>query len=236
VVWGLSALTNEWGYVFAWGFLAMAAYDAITGRRVPWEYGLIGAGFCLVIALDTVLLHTVTGEWLTRINTSLSWYRNAAADGGYVHDASTGLLYLPGLFAGLRNSVTECGRFVNGNQYYGIYMWLLVIALPLCLAFRGPARPVAWFDAAMLMWIEFGSMSWNSYLPYHKEPRYFSIISVPAAVIITAAGARLWALRSRVIQAALVIAVAVVAVVTCRVVMARNTAHMFAIVTLYRRL
>jgi hypothetical protein len=222
VVWGLSALTKEWGYVFAWGFFAIAAYDAIAGRRVPWEYAMIGAGFCIVVAADAALLRFLTGEWLARVNTSLGWYRSAAAKGGFAHDASTGLLYLPGLFAGLRNSITDCGRFVNGYPYYGIYMWLLIFALPLCLAVRGPARPVAWFAAGILLWIEFGSMSWTVYLPYHKEPRYFAIISVPAAVIITAAGARLWGLRSRITQAALVTAAAIVTVVTCRVVMAEH--------------
>ncbi len=204
LVWGLSTLTKEWGFVFAWGFLGIALFDLVTQRRIPWEYAAVGAGFFAVLALDSVLLHAATGDWLARIKTSLGWYQHVANEGGYVSDRSKSLAYLPEILAGVRNVVTREGRFANGYPYYGIYMWLLLGALPLCLWLRGPARPVAWFVASMLLWIEFGSMSWTEYLPYHKEPRYFAIISVPTAIMIVAIGTRLWHSRARYLQPVLI--------------------------------
>lgn len=214
VAWGLSTLTKEWGFVFAWGFLAVALFDAFKHRRIPWAYAMIGVGFALVLAVDTVVLHAVTGEWLARVKTSLSWYQNVKSRGDGLDDRSKELIYLPSILLGLHNSATDYNRFVNGYPDYGIYMWLLLAALPLSLAWRGPARPVAWFVSGVLLWIEFGSMSWSEYLPYHKEPRYFAMISVPLAVIIATAGARLWAFRSRWLRAAVALAALAVAVVT----------------------
>jgi hypothetical protein len=221
-VWGCSTLTKEWGFVFAWGFLAVAIFDALDRRRVPWAYAVIGVGFFAVLALDSVFLHAVTGHWLERIKISLSWYQNVRALGEDLGDRSKDLSYLPSILVGLRNPVTEYNRFMNGYPYYGIYMWLLIGALPLGVWLRGSIRPVAWFVTAILLWIEFGSMSWTGYLPYHKEPRYLAIISVPLAVAIAATGASLWNRGSRLLQAALAALTLSVAVLTIGIVHDEN--------------
>ena len=187
LVWGLSCLTKEWGYVFAWGMAAILVTEIITTRKIPWEYTAIALGFFIILALDSLLLRLLTGDWLARVHTSISWYQNAADRGEYIADDSTRYRYLVDLFAGLKTSLTTSGQFTNRYPYYGPYMWLLLVALPFVLIVKGAARSAAIFILGILLWIEFGSMSWHHYLPYHKEPRYFSLISVPAAVVMAAA-------------------------------------------------
>lgn len=221
-VWGMSTLTKEWGFVFAWGFFAVALFDLVKNRRMPWAYATVGIGFALVLAIDTVVLHAATGEWMARVKTSLRWYQNVKSNGEALDDRSKELIYLPSILLGLHNTATDYNRFVNGYPDYGIYMWTLLIALPLSLCWRGPARPVAWFVAGVLLWIEFGSMSWSEYLPYHKEPRYFAMISVPLAAIVATAGARLWNSPSRRLRDATILAALGVAVVTTMIVRREN--------------
>jgi hypothetical protein len=210
IVWALSALTKEWGYVFAWGIFVVALADLVSKRRLPWEYTAVACGFGLMIFLDAALLRFLTGDWLARVHTSLSWYQNAGIRGEYLYDGSTHYRYLSDLFLGLHTELTAPGQarhyapyvwfgqqinqplLVNHYPYFGPYMWLLLIALPLTLFTRGPARTAAFFVMGILLWIEFGSMSWKTYLPFHKEPRYFTIISVPAALVIAAAAAKVF--------------------------------------------
>jgi 4-amino-4-deoxy-L-arabinose transferase-like glycosyltransferase len=210
VIWALSALTKEWGYVFAWGIFVVAMVDLISERRLPWEYAAVAVGFSLMVFLDAALLRFLTGDWLARVHTSLSWYQNAGVRGEYLYDGSTHYRYLSDLFLGLHTELTAPGQashyaphvwfgqpinqplLVNHYPYLGPYMWLLVIALPITLFARGPARPAACFVVGILLWVEFGSMSWKTYLPFHKEPRYFTIISVPAALVMAAAAAHVF--------------------------------------------
>jgi len=187
LVWGLSALTKEWGYVFAWGMFAILMTEIITTRKIPWEYAAIAGGFAFVLVLDSLLLRILTGDWLARIHTSIAWYQNAADRGEYIQDGSTRYRYLADLFLGLKTSLTTAGDYPNRYPYYGPYLWLLLLSLPFVLTLKGAARSAAVFTLGILLWVEFGSMSWHEYLPYHKEPRYFSLISVPAAVVMATA-------------------------------------------------
>lgn len=210
MIWAFSALTKEWGYVFAWGIFMLAITDLILKRRIPWEYASVAVGFFAIIFLDAAVLRYLTGDWLARAHTSLSWYQNAGARGEYVYDGSTHYRYMLDLFLGLHTELTAPGQaqhyatcnwfgqqisqplLVNHYPYFGPYMWLLLVALPTILFTRGPARPAACFVAGILLWVEFGSMSWQTYLPFHKEPRYFTIISVPAAIVMASCAAMIF--------------------------------------------
>jgi hypothetical protein len=218
IIWGLSVLTKEWGYLFAWGFFALALYDTFRSRRIPWSYITVLLGFIFVLCIDNYLLHLWTGDWFARVKTSLSWYRTVALEGGYINDLSTSYVYLPSLLAGIKNELTNAGRFVNGYPTLGIYMLPLFIALPWGIFGNREARPIAWFLVGMLLWIEFGSMSWTSYLPFHKEPRYFSIISVPFAVLVALFLSRVWVIRVLLAKVIVIISVLLIAIFSFRTV------------------
>lgn len=191
VAWGLSALTKEWGYVFAWGFFAVASVEWAGTRRVPWAYIAVAAGFVLMWLADAALLRYLTGDWLRRVHASMEWYQRAAAAGGYVDDPTVSYRYLPEFLLGLKTERTTVDGFSSNHYpYLGPYLWLLLASLAWVGWRKGPARLVTLFVAGVLLWTEFGSMSWREYLPYHKEPRYFSMISVPAAVLMAVAAAR----------------------------------------------
>lgn len=193
IAWGLAALTKEWGYIFAWGFFLVALYTWIHTRRVPWPYSAVALGFIITWAADAALLRQLTGDWLHRVQVSVGWYQRAADDGGYVGDPSVHYRYMLDLFLGLKTDLTRSDGFsANHYPYFGPYMWLLIAAYLIVGWRRGAARLVSLFVLGLLLWIEFGSMSWKEYLPYHKEPRYFSLISVPAAVLMAAAAARVF--------------------------------------------
>lgn len=197
LLWGLSALTKEWGYVFAWGIAGMALLETVSKRRVPWSFGLILAGFVFVLAADVSLLRWLTGDWLARFHASITYYERVAAAGEYQGDLSTSYQYLPHLLLGLRTAFTTAAPFANSYPYLGPYMLTAIVALLIVLTRRNPAWPVACFILGVLLWIEFGSMSWSIYRPYHKEPRYLSLLSVPIAVLIATAAAQTAALRQR---------------------------------------
>lgn len=59
-------------------------------------------------------------------------------------------------------------------------------------------------------------MSWRAYLPYHKEPRYFTFISVPAAVLMAVAAA--WIFRKETWRSVRIVVGAGVVVVLLAVV------------------
>jgi len=190
--WGLSALSKDWGLVFGWGFCAVGLADWWDRRRFPREYLITLAVFLAVMAADTTALRYATGEWFHRQKISANWYAAAAASGGYDHDDSLSWRYLPDIFLGRQTEITQSGPWANRYPYLGPYLWLFLIALPVALITRGTARIVAWFSVGVLLWVEFGSMQWNTYLPFHKEPRYFSMLSVPVAVIVAAGLARIF--------------------------------------------
>lgn len=198
VAWGLSALTKEWGYIFAWGFFAVALAEWIGMRRVPWAYVAVALGFALMWAADAALLRHLTGDWLRRVNASIEWYQRAADDGGYVGDPSVHHRYMVDLFFGLKTELTETVSYSSNNYpYYGPYMWLLIAALMVVGWRKVEVRLTVCFVLGLLLWVEFGSMSWRAYLPYHKEPRYFTFISVPAAVLMAVAAARVFRAETR---------------------------------------
>jgi|GEM_PF-5318735 len=220
IVWAMSGLTKEWGYVFAMGFFAVALYDMVQDKKIPWAYAMILLGFALVFCADTVFLRSLTGEWLWRSKYALSFWADIAKEGAWKNDLSTTFWFLPQLFAGMKTKVTSNGGFVNGYPYYGIFMWTLIISLPFSLFLKGPARLAAWFVFGILCWAQFGSMSWQSYIPYHKEPRYFTIVSVPAAFFTGCFFARLFALRNFAARAGVVAALLIVGLFSFKVIAA----------------
>jgi hypothetical protein len=222
LIWGFSAITKEWGFIFAWGIFLVALTDMIFERRFPWEYAIVGLGFFTVMLVDAAVLKHLTGDWLARFHTSIVWFKVQADKGEGVGDVSTSFRYLPQVFLGLRTETTGFGPYPNHYPYYGPYMWLLIASLPFCFFAGNRGRPAACFVLGVLLWIEFGSMNWQAYLPYHKEPRYFALISVPTATVIAFAGEWILAARSRILKGVIAGLMAVMAIMLVRVAMANH--------------
>jgi hypothetical protein len=241
VIWGFSVLSKEWGYVMAWGIFFVAAVDFIKTRRFPWEYTGVAAGFALILFMDAALLKYLTGDWLARVHTSIGFFQNLAG-GGVNLDTSTSYRYLVDLFLGLRTVLTSpedhalhtlnswFGTFnetplqVNHYPYFGPYMWMPLVSLPIVLFSRGPGRAIGCYILGIVLWIQFGSMSWQQYLPYHKEPRYFTIISVPAAVLVALACSRIF--RAGVARHYKIVAAGVLGAMSIVMVQVATTNHL----------
>jgi hypothetical protein len=194
IVWGLAALTKEWAYVYAWGFLCVVLWRGCAERRIPWEYAYILVGFIGVLAADSLFLYLETGTFEQRFLVNIAVYDRIRPEGGYLDDRSLSHAYLPSLLLNLSNDYSSNQRFVNGYPAYGWYFYLFIGAL--AWGFSRPwGRIARWasllcFIYGTMLWMEFGSMSVSAYLPFHKEPRYLTILSVPIASYIG------WALYS----------------------------------------
>ncbi len=194
IVWGLAALTKEWAYVYAWGFLALVLWQTFHERRIPWVYAFILLGFAAVLSLDGLLFYRLTGAFQHRFQVGINLYEQMRQVGGFNGDRSLSYAYLPSLLLDLTTPCSTSGRFVNGYPIYGWYFYLFIGALGWGI-WRYWRRPSPWtgllcFVIGTLLWVEFGSMSMSAYIPYHKEPRYLTILSVPIACHIG------WALHS----------------------------------------
>jgi Dolichyl-phosphate-mannose-protein mannosyltransferase len=188
IIWGLAALTKESALLFGWGFLGVAIWRGAQDRRVPWEYGLILFGFLLVVAADSWFLYHATGDLGQRFHSSIAVYDQKRLEGDYQNDLSLSPAYLPSLFLNLSNPYTAAGRFVNGYPAYGWYFLVLLAAFPWAI-WRIWRQDLSWpillcFVVGVLLWFELGSMSLSTYLPYHKEPRYLAVLSVPIACLV----------------------------------------------------
>ncbi len=193
-VWGLGALTKEWAFVYAWGFLALVLWQTFRERRVPWVYAYILLGFAAVMAVDGLFLYLTTGVFQQRYLVSIGLFDQGYQDMGLQGDSSRGYAYLPSLLLNLPTRCSTYGRFVNGYPLYGWYFYLFAGALAwgIWRIWRGRSACslLLCFLVGTLLWVEFGSMSMRTYFPYHKEPRYLTILSVPIACYVG------WALRS----------------------------------------
>ncbi len=189
IAWGLGALNKEWAYVYAWGFLTVILWLCLRERRIPWVYAWVFLGFLAVLAADGFFLYLTTGVFQQRLQQSIGWFERARLTGGYANDLSLSYGYLPSLFLNLSNNLSANQRFANGYPIFGWYFYLFLGALGWGIWQHLWGRRSAWssllfFVIGTLLWIEFGSMSTSIYIPYHKEPRYLTILSVPIACLI----------------------------------------------------
>jgi hypothetical protein len=196
LVWGMAALTKEWAFVFGWGFVGVAIVRTWVDRRIPWSYGWILLGLVLVLSADAWLLHGLTGNFWQRISRSLSFYDRIGREGAYEDDLSVSAAYLPSLLLNLPNRFQSYQRFVNGYPLLGWYYYAFFgAAVSGIWAWRNRPLMLQWVSAfvvGILLWIQWGSMSLTTYLPYHKEPRYLTVLSVPIAVVIGVVAAQWW--------------------------------------------
>ncbi len=194
IAWGFAALTKEWAFVYAWGFLALALWRSVHERRIPWVYAGILLGLVAVMAADGLFLYLTTGVFQQRFQQSFGWFERARLDGGYKSDLSLSYAYLPSLFLNLTNALSLNQRYANGYPFFGWYFYLFIGGLVWGIwRLRGRRSPwsiLLCFIIGTMLWMELGSMSMSVYIPYHKEPRYLTILSVPIACWIG------WALHS----------------------------------------
>ena len=195
--WGMAALTKEWAFIFGWGFLAITGYRTLREKRIPWAYAGVLIGFLIVMIADAIFLYQLTGNPIQRITQSINWFENTRREGGYLKDLSITYAYLPSILLNISNNLTQSRRFLTGYPIYGCYFYLFFATyIGNSISALRRSKPVAtllcWL-AGILLWIEFGSMSLSHYIPYHKEPRYFTILTVPIACCIGVAVDHWWA-------------------------------------------
>ncbi|MFH1403297.1 MAG: glycosyltransferase family 39 protein [Candidatus Altiarchaeota archaeon] len=176
------------------GLMVMAAYMIISvihsaySRRIRWKYMYVLAGFLLFVAAEGAYLKLETGNILQRYDVGLLLQTHIYENPNVV-DPTQDPWYVPCLLLDIQNGY--CDRVVNSLHWTQKYtrtggFYLMVFLSMIYLSHKRDRRyyfMMLWV-AVILAYFAFGTMSPQKYLPLHKEPRYFTIITGPSMIIL----------------------------------------------------
>lgn len=170
---------------------ALFAFDSVWKGRARWSYAFVVPGFLLVLVLEGAILFAVTGNPFQKVQRGVEHYELIAKEGGFQEDLTLSRAYLPCLLLSLPGERCEklltSGDWNNTYTPFGVFGPLAVLAaVALVLRRERRAFPLLVWAGTILLTFQFGSMSYRSYLPFHKEPRYLTLVTGAAAVLLAA--------------------------------------------------
>jgi hypothetical protein len=157
-------------------------------KKIEWDYAFIVFGFILFLIFESIFFKAYTGNWFQRITIINTHFKVQYEMSKFV-DSSIEMYYVPCLLFDIHNEY--CKKLVYftdwNNTYTPIGMFFIFSVLSSIYLFykRDKASYILmlWI-VVMLIYIEFGSANIFAYVPIHKEPRYFTIISAPMLILI----------------------------------------------------
>jgi 4-amino-4-deoxy-L-arabinose transferase-like glycosyltransferase len=158
---GLAVDTRAYALLIVVFFLGYAVW-----RRVPWRALLWWALGAAAVGVPVVLIYKfVTGDPLLPIRAMSGFYGDPERAEG------SGLLYYPRLILGLKS-------------YTGLFALFFTVTTVWALVRRTRERllMLAWM-APILLYLQFGTMSLQAYVPVFKRVRFLTPFIAPAAIL-----------------------------------------------------
>ena len=152
--------------------LFFGAY-ALFYKKMRLNYFLIFFGFIAMFTIEAAIFHAHTGDFLYRIKALGSNYEKVAESNNFFGRNSFpfSLAYYPYLL------------FTTIN--FGLFYPFILIAVLYCLLFKKKETyPFIIWLVALLSYLSFGTVSFSHYTPFSGTPRYLSVITFPAMLIL----------------------------------------------------
>jgi len=142
------------------------------------RYAILAGAFLVVAVLESACYYKVTGDFLFKYHNTLSHY---AGEHGFNKD-----LYM---YPALMFHISRLGQWhFNGlfSSYYGFYY---IVAVPALVFGAMRYKSNGWYPAVWLVvvfcYLQWGSMSFSQYIPFHRLPRHLSL-ATPPMILCTA--------------------------------------------------
>jgi len=158
---GLAVDTRAYALLIVLFFLGYAVWRRASWRALFWW--VVGAA---AVGVPVVLIYKfVTGDPLLPIRAMSSFYGDPERAEG------TGLMYYPRLILGLKS-------------YTGLFALFFTVTAVWALVRRSRERMIvlAWM-APILLYLQFGTMSFEAYVPVFKRVRFLTPFVAPAALL-----------------------------------------------------
>jgi hypothetical protein len=141
------------------------------------RYAILTGAFLLVAALEGISYYKVTGDFLFKYHNTLSHY---AGEHGFCKD-----LYM---YPTLMFHISKAGKFSFQGIEGSIYGFYYLVALPAFIYGLIRYRSNGWYPALWLAvvfcYLQWGSMSFTQYIPFHRLARHLSIATPPMVLCI----------------------------------------------------
>lgn len=146
-------------------------------------------GVVVVIGAENIVYYSMHGEWFFRLKMISRGFAEVAALGGTgspILDAKSPMVYISALFF----KPTDMGL-------HGAAFVLAAIASLGAIKYA-PSRPLLIWFWLLLLYLLFGTWSFDAYVPTTKNPRYLLNVCLPGVVLLASAIAHLIERRGRV--------------------------------------
>ena len=192
----LAYMSKETGILILYFYFIFFCYDLFSRKKIQSRYLFILVGLLILFSLECIFYRTQTGNWLQRYEKGSMWYTKTYETGGYENDPTTSYMFVPCFLFNIKNGyclkLTGADNFTNsyfakdsyhlsGFFFYTAFFFMLLLLLK---KDKNSYIFIIWL-ISILLFILFGSMSLKYYIPFHKEPRYFTIISLPSMIMLT---------------------------------------------------
>jgi 4-amino-4-deoxy-L-arabinose transferase-like glycosyltransferase len=176
---GIGYLIRESALLIGLFFLVYAAYFLFFKRQIKTEHFLVAAGVLLIITFEIFIFYKLTGNPLYKYTEVQDYLLRAYRD----KYSNFGRDILPqGLF--------HYPYMILTSPLISHFYILVIIAAAYFIFTKsklikkeGNKLALMWFFP-ILLYLSFGSASFFHYLPFKAEPRYLSIITMPAILLL----------------------------------------------------
>jgi len=191
----LAYMSKDIGILIIFSYFAIFCYDSISKKKIQFKYLFIIVGVLMLFSLECFFYRAVTGNWLQRYEQGSMWYTKMYERGDYKNDPTTNYMFIPCFLFNIQseycNKVTGSDNFTNsyfveGSYHLSGFFFYPTIFFSVVLLLKKEKNSyifIIWL-VSILLFIAFGSMSLQYYAPFHKEPRYFTIVSLPVMIIL----------------------------------------------------
>lgn len=191
----IAYMSKEIGILVLFFYFVLFCYDTISRKKIQFKYLWVLVGILVLFSLECFFYKTQTGNWLQRYERGSMWYTRMYERGEYKHDPSATYMFIPCFLFNIKNEycLRVTGSYYFTNSYFvkdsyhlsGFFFYPVIFFIALLMLKKDKYSYIfmIWL-ISILFFIAFGSMSLHYYVPLHKEPRYFSIISLPSMIIL----------------------------------------------------
>jgi len=166
---GIAYLIRETALLVVFFFLVYSIFY----KKVKLNYFFIFMGFMIIFLLESSVFYLNTGDFFYRFNSLFSNYGNVAEVSGFFGRGTFpfSLLHYPYIFF--------------TSVQLGLFYPFIFIAIFYLVSFRKKETYplIIWF-ISILLYISFGSLSLSRYVPFAGVPRYLTIVTFPALLML----------------------------------------------------
>jgi len=176
LVIGIAYLLRENGLILFLFFVPYIIYETLKKRKIDFDYSFLFFGFLLIFLIEGFYYFLKTGDFLLRYHVVSNFYSNGI---------NTNLMYYPLLMFNLSSNLS----FNWGNLFfvpYGLFYYFIFFSVAYILLKREKKTffVIFWF-LIFFIYLEFGSMSFERYIPIHRLDRHLAILEVPGLLILS---------------------------------------------------